>query len=484
MRDTGRPGATGGVAVRERRAVSALFPPAAECRDIDAWLSETLAQAHARVADGRVDATSGHAAAEWDFSPWDFAAARDPREVMGWVVQALEHGIVHVTHPRYFGLFNPAPSHAARCADAIVAAFNPQLASATTSPFPVALERHVIRSMAARAGYEAAAAAGHFTSGGSEANGAALGCALTAALPGFAVSGARAFSGPPAIYISVDSHLAWIKLAHQAGIGRDAVRLVDVDSAGRMDAGALRAMMAADREAGCVPVLVVSTAGTTSGGAIDPISACGRVAAEFGAWHHVDAAWGGAVLASRTHRHLLDGVAQADSLTIDAHKWLATTMGCGMFMTRHASMVQETFRVTMDCMPSRDTVLDPYVTSTQWSRRFLGLRLFLGLAVAGWDGYGRHVDQAIAQARDIGERLGELGWVCVNTPALAVLCLEPPPGSSPPADIARRVVAEGNAWVSSVTFAGRKVLRVCVTNGTTGPADIDTLVECLQRHRV
>ena len=95
----------------------------------------------------------------------------------------------------------------------------------------------------------------------------------------------------------------------------------------------------------------------------------------------------------------LKGIEQADSITIDAHKWFATTMGCGMFLTRHASVLSSAFQVSTDFMPSNVPNLDPYVTTVQWSRRFLGLRLFLSLAVAGWDGYGKHMERSIRADR-------------------------------------------------------------------------------------
>src|SRR5262249_7348921 len=247
-----------------------------------------------------------------------------------------ERGVVHLTHPRYFGLFNPAPTFPAECADRIAAAFNPQLATATTSPVAVELEAHVVRAVARRAGFPSDAT-GHFTTGGAEATYTALLCALTRADPRFATEGARAFDGPPRFYVSRDSHLAWVKIAHQAGIGRAAVRFVATDGRGRMDPGALRDALAADRDAGCVPVMIAATAGTTNAGMIDPLAACAKIAAGFGLWFHVDAAWGGAAIASERLRGLLRGVEQGDSMTIDAHKWFATTMGCGIFITRQSA---------------------------------------------------------------------------------------------------------------------------------------------------
>ena len=94
--------------------------------------------------------------------------------------------------------------------------------------------------------------------------------------------------------------------------------------------------------------MIAPTAGTTFGGMIDPLAACAEIAREHGAWLHVDAAWGGAALCSPRLRGVLAGIELADSVTIDAHKWFATTMGCGMFITRHPAVLSEAFRVAAD----------------------------------------------------------------------------------------------------------------------------------------
>ncbi len=333
----------------------------------------------------------------------------------------------------------------------------------------------MIRAWARRAGLPATSA-GHFTSGGSEANGAALTCALTEAEPAFATRGARGFAGAPVFYISADSHLAWIKLAHQAGIGREAARLVPTDGAGRMDVVALGAMVAADRASGCVPVMVVATAGTTNAGVVDPLDECRRVAREAGAWFHVDAAWGGALLASERLRGLLKGIEAADSLIIDAHKWLATTMGCGMFITSRPEVPVAAFDVRTSFMPSQSASVDPYMTTGQWSRRFNGLRLFLSMAAVGWEGHAAHVERAVRLGRQLAAEAAALGWDVLNDAGMGVVCLRPPAGSAPVRGIVGSVLASGEAWVSAARFAGQEVVRACITHGETSATDVSRVV--------
>ena len=462
--------------------VLALFPDRPAREAWDNLLTRELIAADKRVVDGGVMPVLDLARLRRELAEFDFGVQLPFPELLAWVIAQLEHGVVHITHPRYFGLFNPAPTFPAQCADRIVAAFNPQLATSTTSPAAVEIEAHTIRAVAGRAGLPPETI-GHFTTGGAEANYTGLISALTRANPEFAAKGARAFAGPPVFYVSRESHLAWFKIAHQAGIGRTAVRLVATDGAGRMDARALRDAVTADRDAGCIPVMIAATAGTTNAGMIDPLVICAQIARAAGLWYHVDAAWGGALIASDPRRAELAGMEQADSVTIDAHKWFATTMACGMFFTSEAAVLSSAFQVSTGYMPSNLTGIDPYVTSVQWSRRFLGLRLFLSLAAAGWQGYARHVERAIELAELLKQMLLARGWAIANQSALAVLCIEPPPGAGDARAIVGRVLASGRAWISTASFEGRQVIRACVTHGETARADIIDLVDALDSAR-
>jgi aromatic-L-amino-acid decarboxylase len=462
--------------------VPALFPERNERIRLDDFLTRALPQANARITQGSVVPTFDVAAFRRELAAFDFQAPQPLEELLRWSMAQLEHGIVHMTHPRYFGLFNPAPSFPAECADRIVGAFNPQLATWTTAPAAVEIESHVVKAVALRAGLPAEST-GHCTSGGSEANCTALLCALTRAEPGFATNGARSFSGAPVFYISQDSHLAWLKIAHQTGIGRTAARLIATDGHGRLDPQALEQAIRADRARGAVPVMIVATAGTTNGGMIDPLVRCAEIAREQALWYHVDAAWGGALLAAERLRSALQGIEFADSITIDAHKWFATTMGCGMFITRHPAVPPSVFHVATSFMPSNNAHLDPYVTTAQWSRRFLGLRLFLALAAAGWEGYATHVERAIGLMAILKEELEKRGWAIANDSPLALLCVAARPEFGEMRPLVSRIVTSGRAWVAAAKFEGRDVMRICLTHGEASQQDIFDFVRALSDAR-
>lgn len=459
--------------------IAALFPPREEREARESRLTRALANAQERIEAGAVPPRIDLDTFRAELARYDFAEPRPLDETIAWTIAQLESGVTHITHPRYFGLFNPAPTHPAQIADRIVGALNPQLASATTSPAAVAIEAHVIRALASRAGL-GDRAGGHFTSNGSEANFTALICALTNADPAYATSGVRAFRGHPVFYVSRDSHLAWVKIAHMAGLGRDACRLIPTDGTGRMDPHALLAGLAQDCGADAVPVMIAATAGTTNAGMIDPLDDCAEIARRFGLWFHVDAAWGGAALASDRLRPALAGIERADSVTIDAHKWFATTMGCGMFLTSRPAVLPAAFQVGNSFMPSQAPSVDPYMTSMQWSRRFLGLRLFLSLATGGWAGHAAQTERAVDLAASLRARVEPRGWRAANLSPFAVLNLLPPPGAPDVRTIVARVLQDGRAWISAAVFEGFDVVRVCVTHGETNEEDVGTLAAALE----
>lgn len=425
-------------------------------------------------------------------APFDFERPVPALEALDFAVDGLWRWQVHTPHPRYFGLFNPAPTTMGIAADALVAAFNPQLAAWSHSPLAAEIEQHLIRALAGRFGFDPARIEGTFTSGGAEANHTALSTALTRAFPEIGRRGLLALRSQPVLYVSPETHHSFLKAARLTGLGTEAVREVRVDSGLRMIPEDLAARIRDDREAGLSPFLVVATVGSTSAGVIDPVADLAQVADEEGGlWLHVDAAWGGAAALVPELRPVIEGVSRAGSLTFDAHKWLSVPMGAGMYITRHPGILERTFRVAAAYMPREGAVLpvaDPYAHSMQWSRRFIGLKVFLSLAVAGWAGYAEAVRHQTAMGDRLRRRLREEGWEVVNDTPLPVVCFVHSGAEGRSAAflerVAAEVVASGEAWLS-LAMLGEvgPALRACITNYRTGPEDVDALVAALERAR-
>ena len=460
------------------RGRSALFPDFDELNAAEEALTVRLDSARRKYAER--GATAEEPSSDWlrELHAKRFDQPDDLESLMDWVIEALDKGGVQMTHPGYMGLFNPAPTFASECADRIASAFNHQICVYSHAPAAVEIEQHVVNEVARRAGLPEGSG-GHFTSGGAEANSAAVLCALQAKCPGYSDKGLGEFAGPPTIYVSKESHLAWLKMAHAAGIGRNSVRLISTDGRGQMDMDALKAAISDDLEAGCVPVLIVATAGTTNAGMVDPLNQSADLADKHGMWFHADAAWGGALIASDARRHVLEGMERADSITIDAHKWFATTMGAGMFLTSRPNVPAQVFRITASYMPESEASKDFYVNSTQWSRRFVGLRLFLALGSAGWEGYAEHVGRTIELTDRLTHKLKQGGWAHANKSAMGVSCMVPPEGNRAVQRYVDAVHEDGRYWVSKAIFEDAPVLRACVTNGRTDEGTIDGLANFL-----
>ena len=152
---------------------AALFPDRQTRTRLDDQLTRALNEAGERVGRGSVMPTLDRAAFRRELAQFDFAAPRALDELLNWTIEHLEHGVVHMNHPRYFGLFNPAANFPSQCADRIAGSFNPQLASSGSSPAPVEIEAHVIRAVARRAGLpEESVRAFHHLGLGSQLHGA------------------------------------------------------------------------------------------------------------------------------------------------------------------------------------------------------------------------------------------------------------------------------------------------------------------------
>ncbi|WP_319462670.1 pyridoxal phosphate-dependent decarboxylase family protein [Micromonospora sp. RTP1Z1] len=458
-------------------------------------LATELVVRHAQVIDRVPVAPANPALVTETVRDWlvdyDFDTAQDADRVLRDVVTMLVRWSVHPTHPRYFGLFNPTPTWPGVAGDLLAAGLNPQLAAYSHAPAAVEIERHVLRILAEWLGLPDTSA-GSFTTGGAEANLTAVVIALTRRFASYPDAGIASVPGPPVLYASRESHLAWLKIAHLTGLGRDAVRLVPVDASYRLDVSRLRLMHAADRAAGRLPFLLVGTAGTTGSGALDPLAELAGVARDAGMHFHVDAAWAGAVALSDRLRPLLAGIEQADSVTVDAHKWLSAPMGAGMFLTRHPSALTSSFRVSTGYMPvDNEDASDPYTTSVQWSRRFAGLKAFLALAVAGRPAYAAQLERDVALGELLARRLAEGGWLRVNDTPLPLVCVVDPAVDAlgPVASqqwhraVVDHVVRGGRAWISLVLLDGRAAIRMCLTSHRTTADDIAAVVDALGEAR-
>jgi len=421
---------------------------------------------------------------------YTFAQALPAATITSDLARLLREGTVHVTHPRYFGLFNPSVRPISIAADALVALYNPQLAAWSHAPAANEIEQLTLRHFMRLLGWDPTTGIANFTSGGAEANLSALLAAIAHRFPESGESGVAGIARRPAIYLTSESHHSFVKIARMTGLGTTCLRLVPTTAQYTLDPDALVDCLNADAGDGWYPLMIVGTAGTTGAGLIDPLARMADIASDHEIWLHVDAAWGGSAVLSPNLRPLLAGIERADSVTWDAHKWLSVPMGAGMFFCRYPEAVKRAFAVSTSYMPSAtsgDETIDPYTASIQWSRRAIGLKVFMALAELGTAGYAALIEHQTAMGEQLRRRLREVGWLVVNATPLPVICFSHPDiqaGRCTTSAILRVIEQRNKVWISEVVLAeSERVLRACITSFQTQDQDIECLVEELEYAR-
>jgi glutamate/tyrosine decarboxylase-like PLP-dependent enzyme len=475
-------------AARPDGVTSRLFLDADERAQVWAKALAAIDEQAEKVRSWPILPTLGDEAIRALVASVDFDQPVSADDAVDLVTRGLQGGQVHTAHPRYLGLYNPPASTLGAVADALVAAYNPNLAGRLHAPFAVEVEQRMIRAVATKLGFDAGKVEGTFTTGGAEANATALVCALAAAFPSWATQGLRSLPRAPTILASREAHHSLEKAARAAGLGDRAVRRVATDDARRMDLRALAEAIAQEKGEGRAPFLVVATCGSTSAGSIDDAAAIAELTVREGLWLHVDAAWGGLAALVPDIFAAIPGVAgipRADSVTFDAHKALAVPMAAGMYISGRTGTLARAFAVHSQYMPKGDD--DPYARSVQWSRRFAGLKLFLTLAVAGWSAYEDAWRGQIARGEQLRRELAQAGWVIKNDSPLPVVCFvdgsrEDGATARHLAAIARAVSAVG--WISATRWSkDEHVLRACITNPLTRSEDVSAVVLALDEAR-
>lgn len=311
------------------------------------------------------------------------------------------HYSVKTGHPRFFNqLFSGLDPHAL-AGRIITESLNTSQYTYEIAPVFVLMEEEVLKKLRALVGWNSGD--GVFCPGGSISNMYAMNLARFQRYPDCKQRGLRALP-PLALFTSKECHYSITKGAAFLGLGTDSVRVVKADERGRMIPEDLERQIILAEAEGSVPFLVSATSGTTVLGAFDPLDAIADVCQRHGLWFHVDAAWGGSVLLSRTHRHLLDGIQRADSVAWNPHKLLAAGLQCSALLLRDTSNLlkrchgsQASYLFQQDKF--YDVALDTGDKVVQCGRRVDCLKLWLMWKAQGGQGLERRIDQAFALTR-------------------------------------------------------------------------------------
>ena len=323
-------------------------------------------------------------------------------------------------------------------------------------------------------------ARGLFTNGGSMATFNAIVCARERYL------GAEIRRG--VLYTSDQAHHSVLKSAKLAGIMPDRVRPIASDGAYRMRVDDLNAAIAADRGAGLTPFAVVSSAGTTNTGAVDPLDRIADVCARESLWHHVDGAYGAFFYLCPELRGTLHGLPRADSLTLDPHKGMFLPYGTGALLVRDGAALRAAHEATaayLPAMPHPEDFYDPSQHGPELSRGFPGLRVWLAIKLCGAAAFRSVIAEKRALTLDAFRRIAALPHVVIDAePELSLFAFHLTwPGATradedrATKDLMSRVTARGRVMITGATAHGRYLGRVCILSFRTHQAQIDALVE-------
>ncbi|MGH8298343.1 MAG: pyridoxal phosphate-dependent decarboxylase family protein [Steroidobacteraceae bacterium] len=380
--------------------------------------------------------------------------------------------------PRFYGYVLGSGEPVAALGDLLASVLNQSVTAWRSAPAAVAIEKQVIEWLAAAVG--CSGFGGSLCGGASAANLMGLAMAREAKQPA-AENGARA----AIVYASSEVHMSIPKAMALLGLGRRNLHLVPADGSWRMDARALQTAIENDIASGGTPIAVIATAGTVNTGAIDPLESIAAVTRQYGLWLHIDGAYG--ALAAIASPERLRGLALADSVSLDPHKWLYQPVDCGALLYRSAATARAAFSHTGEY--ARAFGSDPleafafFEESMELSRRFRALKLWLSLRYHGAEAFRMAIRADLQHARDLAHVIRSTAELELLAPVeLSAVCFRYTTGAADDdlnrlnAAILKRLIERGRIYLSNASIAGRFALRACFVNHRTTDSDVAEIV--------
>jgi aromatic-L-amino-acid decarboxylase len=286
-----------------------------------------------------------------------------------------------------------------------------------------------------------------------------------------------------ALYCSREAHYSVVRSAELLGIGADQVRALPLGDLRRVSPEAVAEAIDRDLAAGIAPIAVVATAGTTLTGAVDAIDALADVCAERGTWLHVDGAYGVAAATTPSAGDLFVGLDRADSVTLDAHKWLFLPKACGVVLVRRREDLHGALAHEEDYVPHDRPDHHMVDITLEYSRPFRALKLWLAFRAHGADAIRDAIERNLRQARLLYEEVSgcdDLELLCAEPQLSIVPFRHVPPGVADVDAHNLRLVAAlqetGDVWVAPATVDDKICLRPCIVNYRTTDDDVRALV--------
>ena len=400
--------------------------------------------------------------------------------------------IINLHQPGYMGHQVAVPHHGAALGALIDGLTNNPMAIYEMGPGAAAIEYFVLNWMLVWIGWmpaplepgrlgESACGGGVLTHGGSLANLTALIAARTALCPDAWREGCPQ---DLALLAPGNNHYSIERAVGILGLGTRHIYEVPTDVRGAMEPDALPGVLARLRADGRTPLALVANACSTAVGVYDRLRPLGEFCREHGIWFHVDGAHGASALLSSRHRHLLDGVELADSLTWDAHKMLRTSAVCAALLVRDHRTLDGAFSQEASYLfhDKEQPGFDFLPRAVECTKSALGLKLYLVLAALGETRLAAYVERQYDLAARAYEALKvEAGIEIPVAPESNILCFRAPGPDERQLELRRQILAEGDFYITSTQFQGRRYLRLVFMHPQTGLDDVGRLLARIRR---
>lgn len=399
-------------------------------------------------------------------------------------------GITHWQSPNFFAYFPGNTSGPSILGDLLSSGFGVQGMLWVTSPACTELETHVLDWLVEMLGLPAKFLSS--TAGGGviqdSASSAAL-CALLAARERATAgeSNMRGCDRRLVAYASTQTHSSVEKAIAIAGIGRENLRVIEVDERFAMRPEALAAQIEADRRAGLVPCFVCATVGATSSHAIDPLAEIGAICQRNEIWLHIDAAMAGPAAISPRYRHIHDGVELADSYCFDPHKWMFTNFDCSCLYVADRKALIGALSILPAYLKNQASASGSVIDYRDWhvplGRRFRALKLWFVIRHYGISGLRHHIERHIELAQTFARWIEESAdFELAVRPPLNLVCFRHRGGDAVNKTLLERLNRSGALYLTHTVLDGKFTLRLSVGQTMTEAAHVERAWDLIQRH--
>ena len=395
-------------------------------------------------------------------------------------------------HPKFLGYITSSAAPIGALADLLASSVNPNVGAQILSPIATEIEKQTIKWLCDFIGVPSDYG-GILVSGGNMANFTAFLAARTAKAPqNIKEDGIQNTSNKLTVYCSKTTH-TWIEKAVVLfGLGTKSVRWIPTDASNKMDTKVLENTIKIDLENGCLPLMVVGTAGDVSTGVVDNLSDISAICKTYNLWFHIDGAYGAPAAIVPKLKHLFTGIKDADSIALDPHKWLYSPLEAGCTLVKNPQHLIDTFSSHPEyynfSKSGQDKAQNFYEYGLQNSRGFRALKVWLALQQVGRSGYEKLISEDIEFSEmlyDLADQHPELEAVSQN---LSITTFRYVPLENIDHKeylntlneaILNELQTGGEVFLSNAIVNGQYSLRACIVNFRTSKKDIEEIIEII-----